>query len=196
MKPSNTALGQPILQRLLVPGVGWTDLPSPCHCIGKHHTMVNVFVGWSTALVSRQSLLFLCEQTLDKVDWICFSQYSTKFLKIKCYTYCELEFLDRPRLSVTTRKIIHWVAIGGRTKWPIQRKRHLLLLVCLSEPLPPRFTLTALWKIHIGPFGCATIFILAANLERALLGGDYETQEIYEKLDLSDPTLVLQTPPI
>ena len=120
MKPSNTALGQPILQRLLVPGVGWTDLPSPCHCIGKHHTMVNVFVGWSTALVSRQSLLFLCEQTLDKVDWICFSQYSTKFLKIKCYTYCELEFLDRPRLSVTTRTIIQWVAIGGRTKWPIR----------------------------------------------------------------------------
>jgi len=30
--------------------------------------MVVVFVGWSTALVNRQSLLFLREETYDKVD--------------------------------------------------------------------------------------------------------------------------------
>ena len=30
--------------------------------------MVAVFVGWLTALVICQSLLFLREQTLDKVD--------------------------------------------------------------------------------------------------------------------------------
>jgi hypothetical protein len=50
--------------------------------------MVVAFVGMLTALVRRQSLLFLCEQTLlDKVDNEFFSQYSTKLLKTKCYTY-------------------------------------------------------------------------------------------------------------
>ena len=74
---------------------------------GLHHTMVNVFVEWSTALVSHQSLLFLCEQTPDKIDNKIFSQYSTRLIKIKCYTYCKVEFLDRPGFVVSTRKIIH-----------------------------------------------------------------------------------------
>jgi hypothetical protein len=42
-----------LLQRLQ--WVGWAKSPSPCHFIGKRHTMVNVFVGWLTVLVSRQS---------------------------------------------------------------------------------------------------------------------------------------------
>ena len=58
--------------------------------------MVVVFVGWLTALVSCQSILFLREQTLDKVDNNFFSQYSTKLIKIKCDTFCKLEFLARP----------------------------------------------------------------------------------------------------
>jgi hypothetical protein len=36
--------------------------------------MVVVFVGWSTALLSRVSVLFLSEQTYNKVD----NKYSTK----------------------------------------------------------------------------------------------------------------------
>ena len=42
--------------------------------------MVVVFFGWLTALVNRQSILFLCEQIYDKVDNEIFSQYSTKLI--------------------------------------------------------------------------------------------------------------------
>ena len=41
--------------------------------------MVVMFVGWSAALVSRQSVLFLREQTYDKVDT---SLYSTKLVRM------------------------------------------------------------------------------------------------------------------
>jgi hypothetical protein len=37
-------------------------------CIGRSHTMVVVFVGWLTALVSPEFELFLREQTYDIVD--------------------------------------------------------------------------------------------------------------------------------
>ena len=41
--------------------------------------MVVMFVGWSAALVSRQSVLFLREQTYDKVDT---NLYSTKLVRM------------------------------------------------------------------------------------------------------------------
>ena len=66
MKPLNTTLDQPLPQRY--PGVGRADSSGPAAVIANGTTMVVVFVGWLTALIIRQSLLFLCEQTLDKVD--------------------------------------------------------------------------------------------------------------------------------
>jgi hypothetical protein len=58
--------------------------------------------------LSHESVLFLREQTYDKVDKEFFCQYSMNLLiKRKCYTYCKLEFLARPILIVSTRKIIH-----------------------------------------------------------------------------------------
>ena len=48
----------------------------PPSCISRRHTMVVVFVGWSTALLSRVSVLFLREQTYNKVD----NKYSTKLV--------------------------------------------------------------------------------------------------------------------
>ena len=105
IKPSHTALGQPLPQRL--PGVGGANLPSPCHFIGKHHTMVIVFVGWLTTLINRQSSLFIREKTYDKVDDKFFVG-NTKFIKIKWNTYCKVEYLERPYLtSVSSRKIFH-----------------------------------------------------------------------------------------
>jgi hypothetical protein len=49
---------------------GWTGLihNHPADVVANGTTMVVVFVGWLTALIIRQSLLFLREQTLDKVD--------------------------------------------------------------------------------------------------------------------------------
>ena len=66
MKPLNTTLDQPLPQRY--PGVGRADSSGPAAVIANGTTMVVVFVGWLTALIIRQSLLFLREQTLDKVD--------------------------------------------------------------------------------------------------------------------------------
>ena len=100
----HTAFGQPLPRRL--PGVGLADLSLPCCCICKPHTMVNVFVGWSTALVNCQ-YLFLRKETDDKWDDTFLCQYSTKLIKIKCYKYCKLEFLERPCISASSRKSIH-----------------------------------------------------------------------------------------
>jgi hypothetical protein len=36
--------------------------------MAHHGDMVVVFVGWLTAHVSHQSLLFLCEKNYDNVD--------------------------------------------------------------------------------------------------------------------------------
>jgi hypothetical protein len=67
--------------------------------------MVVAFVGMLTALVRRQSLLFLCdEQTLlDKVDNEFFSQYSTKLLKT---TRIEVEGIGEqsPKVSILERE--------------------------------------------------------------------------------------------
>jgi hypothetical protein len=51
--------------------------------------MVVMFVGWSAALVSRESVLFLREQTYDKVDNE-FILY--KISKNEWYTYCYIVF--------------------------------------------------------------------------------------------------------
>jgi hypothetical protein len=49
---------------------GWGGLISHHHAnvVANGTTMVNVFVGWLTAIVSRQTVLFLHEETYDKVD--------------------------------------------------------------------------------------------------------------------------------
>ena len=87
-------------------GVGWADSPLPCCWISKCHTMVNVFVGWSTALDSRQSILSLRWETCNKVDYEFFVG-TTELIKIKWFTYSKVEILVRPILEVSTRKIIH-----------------------------------------------------------------------------------------
>ena len=74
-------------------------------------------VGWLTALLSHESVLFLHEQTYDKVYYEFFCQYSTKLLRIKCYMYCKLECLARPKLMVFTRKINHLHMTSLRLRW-------------------------------------------------------------------------------
>jgi len=66
MKLLNTTLDQPLLQRY--PGVGRADSSGPAAVVTNGTTMMVVFVGWLTALISRQSVLFACEQTFDNVD--------------------------------------------------------------------------------------------------------------------------------
>ena len=82
---------------------GWGGLIFHHHAnvVANGTTMVNVFVGWSTAIVSRQTVLFLHEETYDKVDNEILSVlYSTKLIIIKYYTYCKVEFsLDRALVS-------------------------------------------------------------------------------------------------
>jgi hypothetical protein len=80
MKPLNTTLDQPLPQRY--PGVGRADSSGPAAVIANGTTMVVVFVGWLTALISCQSVLFTCDQTFNKVDYEFLSQYSTKLIKI------------------------------------------------------------------------------------------------------------------
>jgi hypothetical protein len=53
-----------------------------------------------------QSLLFLRQQNYDKVDNKLLSVIYN-IIKYKGYKYCKLEFLARPRLGVSTRKLIH-----------------------------------------------------------------------------------------
>ncbi len=98
----------------------------PPSCISRHHTMVVVFVGWSTALLSHESVLFLREQTYNKVD----NKYSTKLENIKCYTYCKWEFLARPWRGISTRKLIHsmhyclwdWTMVKYHFKLRVRKK--------------------------------------------------------------------------
>jgi hypothetical protein len=69
--------------------VGRAKCQGPAAAVANKTTMVVMFVGWSAALVSRESVLFLREQTYDKVDNE-FILY--KISKNEWYTYCYIVF--------------------------------------------------------------------------------------------------------
>jgi hypothetical protein len=69
--------------------VGRAKCQGPAAAVANNTTMVVMFVGWSAALVSRESVLFLREQTYDKVDNE-FILY--KISKNEWYTYCYIVF--------------------------------------------------------------------------------------------------------
>ena len=73
ISPWSTCFLLLLARRIILVGNSPAGPPS---CISRRHTMVVivVFVGWSTALLSRVSVLFLRKQTYNKLD----NKYSTK----------------------------------------------------------------------------------------------------------------------